>query len=441
MQNSDTITLSQGISWSSGPSLSGIVTSVGVGQLILGKSSTALNSAALTDLTLHLSDDKNLEFSGSLSWSATADAYVFAVDSSGEAALLDLIGQLRKNQHINLCSDHDVEASDRFTGFERFSLLPNAIPELAFADLDTSQQFLGRQFNLPVTITGMTGGVAKGTMINQRLAAAAQHFKIPMGVGSQRIALENPKYAKIFAVKESCPDLFLIGNLGFAQLREENYLELCERAVAMIDADALAIHVNVIQEAVQVEGDRSFSGIYERLTHVCSELKVPVIVKEVGSGMTPDTVTKLVKIGVTAVDVGGKGGTSWGYIEGLRSQSWQTKALAKTFRNWGIPTAFSLTAAHRQQPGAQLIATGGIRDGLMVAKAMALGATMAGVGLPFLRAALESEERLFETVELFGRGLEVAMMSSGCQSLRDLKQRVRLGHPYESDVEDYFNTL
>ena len=421
MNRNDTVILENNLPWSSQQQASGEMLAIGTDHLLIS-GDPAPNELEIRYL------DQTFSFRGQ-SEKLEDGSQKYIVTAEQTNILNDLLGQFRKNQHIDLCQKRDVEASDRYTGLEEYSLLPEAVPDFNFSDIDTKREFLGRTFDLPILITGMTGGVAKGTLINQRLAAVASKFNIPMGVGSQRIALENPEYAKIFAVKEQHPDLFLIGNLGFAQLRSSDYLELCEKATTMIQADALAIHVNVLQEAIQVEGDRDFDGVTKRLESLCKRLEIPVIVKEVGCGMTPNTVQRLIDTGVAAVDIGGKGGTSWGYIEGLRSQSWQTQQLADSFRNWGIPTAFSLAATKKALPESSIVATGGIRDGLHVAKACALGATMTGVGLPFLRASLVSEQRLEETVELFARGLELAMIASGCRSLKDLKQRIVRGLP------------
>ena len=230
-----------------------------------------------------------------------------------------MLGQIRKIQHIQLCQSEDIEASDKFTGFSELSFIPEALPDLDFDALDTRSNLLGKQFSYPILITGMTGGVDLGTQINERLAAVAAHWGIPMGVGSQRVALDNPEYASIFAVKKSQPSVFLIGNLGIAQLRCHDYLDRCRRAVDMIEADALAIHVNILQELIQVEGDRHFKGLTERLQKLASSLAVPVIVKEVGAGMSAQTAQRLIDYGVQAIDIGGKGGTSWAFIEGMRS--------------------------------------------------------------------------------------------------------------------------
>ncbi|RYZ84177.1 MAG: type 2 isopentenyl-diphosphate Delta-isomerase, partial [Proteobacteria bacterium] len=209
----------------------------------------------------------------------------------------------------------------------------------------------------------------------------------------------------------------------------------CQRAVDMIKADALAIHFNVVQEHIQVEGDRDLAGIMKRLETICKKLSVPVIAKEVGSGIAPSSARILSECGVSAIDIGGAGGTSWAHIEGLRSSSDIVSQLGLTFRNWGIPTAYSLVAVKDALPHLPLIATGGIRDGLTIAKAVALGANFGGVGLPLLKAALQNEEAVEQTIEGFERGLRLTMLASGARTLKDLKSKIVRGRPYQAIFE------
>jgi isopentenyl-diphosphate delta-isomerase len=339
-------------------------------------------------------------------------------------SLQNLLTVLRKEQHIKICTEQDVESSTRSTGLELFHLRPKTLPELAWEDVDTSTQIFGRRFSYPFLITGMTGGVEQGAEINRRLAAAAGEFDIPMGVGSQRLALTDSKYCDIFRVKQHTPSLFLIGNIGVNQLKKGQELGDCERAVEMIQADALALHVNVLQELIQEEGDRDFRHILDRIATVANHLSVPVVVKEVGSGFDIDSARELAARGIRCIDVGGQGGTSWGFIEGQRSNNSGTKSLGETFRNWGIPTAHSLRSLRRLLPEMELIATGGIRDGLMIAKSIALGATMAGIGLPLFRAAVESDAGPFSVLDTMARGLKIAMLCSGSPRLSDLEGRI-----------------
>ena len=361
------------------------------------------------------------------------------VVEGADGHLFDLMGQVRKVQHIEICAHQNVEASDIYTGFSELSFVPEALPEFNFSNLDTSIEFLGRRFNAPILITGMTGGIERGAEINNRLALAAQEFGIPMGVGSQRVALENKAYCDIFDVKKTAPDIFLIGNIGGAQLLQGNPVDLCRQAVEMVGADALAIHLNVLQECLQVEGDRDFSGMLEAIGEVAADLGVPVMVKEVGCGISPATAAKLWQVGVHAIDVGGKGGTSWGYIEGLRSSSEETKELAQLFRDWGVPTAYTLAALKKAGAPGELVATGGIRDGLMIAKAVALGAKACGVGLPLMRAALKGEDEPKLVLKSLLRGLQVTMMASGASDLNQLSSKLCWGRPQASDFREYVN--
>jgi isopentenyl-diphosphate delta-isomerase len=357
--------------------------------------------------------------------------------TSAEAltSLQDLATLVRKAQHLEICATDDVEAKDKDAGFGGLVLRPRALPELAWEDVDPTTELLGRAFPLPLLITGMTGGLARGAEINKRLARAAQRFGIPMGVGSQRVALDNPEHAKVFDVKTAAPDIFLIGNLGVAQLLSaKDPVAMCARAVAMIGADALALHVNVVQEAVQVEGDRDFRGALAKIAAVCAGLAVPVIVKEVGSGIDAATARALVRAGVAAIDCGGKGGTAWGWIEGKRAEAPAVLKVGGALRDWGVPTAVSVALLKRALPQLELVATGGIRDGVAVAKAVALGARACGIGLPLMRAALQSEDAVTMELDALAQGLKVAMLASGARTLADLPRRLGISREFEERV-------
>ncbi len=426
------IKLSPALPWIAGQGHAGLVTACAPDRLIL-ESPMKDFKARLTHITVSLQNDQNFHFKGRLA--TEVYPYHFLIAPEEHQTLQELLGQIRKDQHIEICRSQDVEAEGRFTGFQDLSFLPEALPLFDHAEIDTKTNFLGHSFKLPILITGMTGGIAKGTEINRRLALAAQKFQIPMGVGSQRIALDNAEYAKIFSVKDHAPDVFLIGNIGIAQLADSDALDRCQRAVDMIKADALAIHFNVVQEHIQVEGDRDLAGIMKRLETICKKLSVPVIAKEVGSGIAPSSARILSECGVSAIDIGGAGGTSWAHIEGLRSSSDIVSQLGLTFRNWGIPTAYSLVAVKDALPHLPLIATGGIRDGLTIAKAVALGANFGGVGLPLLKAALQNEEAVEQTIEGFERGLRLTMLASGARTLKDLKSKIVRGRPYQAIFE------
>ncbi|MCX6125169.1 MAG: type 2 isopentenyl-diphosphate Delta-isomerase [Proteobacteria bacterium] len=331
---------------------------------------------------------------------------------------MDPIHARRKEQHIELCAREDVEHSSQSNGFSQFTLPQVSLPELNWNEVSTAKEFLKTKFAAPFLITGMTGGIEKAALINDRLASAATSFQIPMGVGSQRIALEDSRHKAIFELKKKHPKLFLIGNIGIGQLTGSNDLDLCKRAIEMIDADALAIHVNVLQELIQVEGDKDFRGVLDRIGALAGALGRPLIVKEVGAGMDSGTVKLLFERGVRAIDVGGTGGTSWALIEGLRASDRRVQRLGQTFRDWGIPTAEALSAAvNLGLKGVEYIATGGMRDGVMALKAVHIGASMVGLGLPMFKAALVSDEAPHEELSTMVMELKIAMMCSGKSTL------------------------
>ena len=330
----------------------------------------------------------------------------------------------RKEQHIDLCATQDVEATDRGTGFAQLSFRPCTLPELDWNELDTNVELCGRSFAAPFIISGMTFGIERSDVINGNLARCAAHHNIPMGVGSQRIALEGKHSCG--NLRRHAPDIFLLANLGISHLQRD----LCLQAVEMIAADALAIHLNVMQELIQPEGSRNFRGIMQKLCELAADFPVPIIVKEVGFGIDVQTATRLYESGIAALDVGGKGGTSWSWIEGLRSNDHETRQLAQAFRNWGIPTAYNTAVLRAALPHCPLIATGGVRDGLTAAKALALGANMVGLGLPLLKAALVSDAKAIKVMDGFIRGLKITMLTTGSRKISDLSASLCLDAPY-----------
>lgn len=401
---------------------------------ILAKSPSGLSDPLPFALSFHLTNSEKSEVIFANAETQLEDgSFVAKVAPESRANLDKLITQTRKNQHIEICRTSDVESSDRYTGFENIQLKPCALPDLNWNDVDTSTDFLGHKCALPFLITGMTGGVDKGTEINQRLASAAQACGIPMGVGSQRIALEHSECESIFKVRDWAPDVFLIANLGISQIgNKQAALDLARRAIDMIDANAIAIHLNILQELVQTEGDRNFAGLWDSIAYLQSHLTVPVIIKEVGSGIDLQTAEKLHKIGITCLDVGGRGGTSWSYIESKRSATSSQQILGEVFRDWGIPTAHAVAAIADRYTNTDLtlIATGGIRSGLTVAKAVGLGAKMCGIGLPLFKAALISTENVIAEIRQLETQLKVAMMASNSPNLSALSQKLTIGQPY-----------
>ncbi|MDH7593094.1 MAG: type 2 isopentenyl-diphosphate Delta-isomerase [Methanomicrobiales archaeon] len=321
----------------------------------------------------------------------------------------------RKLDHLRICCEEDVECGD--PGFDDVLLIHRALPECDMDGITLRTRFLNGCFESPLFIAGMTGGHREAKEVNRRLAIAAEKFGIGMGVGSQRAALEDPSLEGTFSiVREVAPHAFLCANLGIVQLRDRG-IEWAERAVEMIDAQALVIHLNFLQEAIQPEGDHRATGCLDALRELCRSFRRPVIVKETGAGIDGGTARTILSAGAGAIDIGGTGGTSWAAVETIRAG--KKGVEGEIFNGWGIPTVLSLCEVART--GAPVIATGGVRNGLHIAKCIALGASMAGMALPLLRAAMAGEEALMSTVERIHRELRIAMFLTGSCSIYELK--------------------
>jgi len=330
----------------------------------------------------------------------------------------------RKLDHLRICAEEAVESGD--AGFGGIRFVHNALPESDMGSIDLSTRFLNHSFSTPLFISAMTGGHPGTKDVNARLARAAERYGAGMGVGSQRAALENPKFDDTFSiVRDEAPHAFLVANLGAVQLRDHG-IEWAERAVSMIEADALAIHLNFMQEAIQPEGDHNAIGCFGAIEALCREFKTPVIVKETGCGISAATARQCWAAGVSAIDIGGWGGTSWAVVESVRAnesnnaQDRALKALGQDFSCWGIPTVVSL--AEVLATGSPVIASGGIRSGLDMAKALALGADLCGMALPLLKPAMESDGALKNTIDAVHRQLMVTMFLTGSGRVSDLRK-------------------
>ena len=328
--------------------------------------------------------------------------------------------QQRKKQHLELCLDTESVTSSLSTGLDRYRFIHNALPELDLDEIDVGTTFLGKKLKAPILISSMTGGFDLARKVNRNLAAAAQELGIAMGVGSQRVALEEPSAAASFQVRDIAPDILLLGNLGAVQLNYGYGLEQCRRAVAMIGADALILHLNVLQEAVQPEGNRNFKGLTEKIAALCRDLEVPIVAKEVGNGISVEVARRLQRAGVKAIDVAGRGGTSWSAVEARRAAQHGNPA-DRTFTDWGIPTEEALVSVRQALPDMPLIASGGIRTGVDFAKSIALGADMAALGQPLLAAALESSAKVVEFIAGIIHELKVSMLCVGAANLAALR--------------------
>ncbi len=326
----------------------------------------------------------------------------------------------RKNSHLDLCAHEEVEFHGKSTLFEDVDLIHNALPELAVTDLDLTVQFMGKRLRAPLLITGMTGGTEEAFAVNRDLAAIAERCGIGFGLGSQRVMQRDAATAWTFAVREFAPSTLVLANIGLIQAVEQPTAEL-QRLVAQVGADALCVHLNPAQELIQAEGDRDFRGGYATLKRLCRDLGVPVIAKETGCGISRAVGEGLQRAGVRCVDVSGAGGTSWVRVESLRGNA-RSRRLGDVFATWGIPTAASL--AMLRDSGLELIASGGMRTGLEMAKAIALGARLCGAALPIYRAyRAGGTGAAVALIDEFCDGLAGAMLLTGSRTLADLARQ------------------
>ena len=333
----------------------------------------------------------------------------------------------RKREHIELALSEGSQSRCSAL-WEDVRLVPESVPDIGPTDVDLSVEFLGHRLSTPLVISGMTGGHARALEINRNLAVAAEELGLAIGVGSQRAALADPNLIDTYSViRTQAPEAFVIGNIGMSQLVGQNgdpplgRAEI-EQAVSMIDADALAVHLNAVEELIQPEGDRNMRGLTAGIGNAVRWSPVPVIGKETGAGMARESATKLAATGVAALDVGGAGGTSFARIEALRAQAVDDTTgvrIGRTFADWGLPTVLSLLEAG--SAGLPLIGTGGVRNGLHAAKAMALGASLVGMGGPFIRAALTGPEAVIAEGRLVLEELRVAMVLTGARDIAGLR--------------------
>ena len=332
----------------------------------------------------------------------------------------------RKADHIRINLEENVQFPRLSTGLERFRFVHEALPELDMTQIDLSVDLFGHAVRAPLLISSMTGGTEAAERINLNLAIGAQARGIAMGVGSQRTGLEVDGTAGSFRVRLVAPDILLFANLGAGQLNKGYTVDHCRRAVDMIEADALILHLNPLQEAVQADGDWNWAGLLGKIGQVCAAVGVPVVAKEVGWGINGRLARRLADVGVAAIDVAGSGGTSWTEVEYHRAPTERLRRITRTFADWGIPTADSLIQVRQAAPELPAIASGGIRDGIDVAKCVALGATLVGLASPFLRAATVSDEAVVDAIDLLADELRIAMFCTGAGDVTALRAPGRL---------------
>ena len=329
----------------------------------------------------------------------------------------------RKRDHLRLCAEDQVEARAKTNLLDDVELLHDSLPELAIDDLDLSVDFMGRRLDAPLLITGMTGGADKAMAINRALGRTASEYGLAMGIGSQRAMLDDPELARTYRIRDVAPDILLLANIGAVQAADvttDAVADLCEA----IDADALAIHLNPGQELIQPEGDRDFRGCLDAIGRLVDELSRPVIVKETGCGLSPSVLDRLADAGVEWVDTSGAGGTTWIGVESRRAEA-DAADLGELFWDWGVPTAASIVYATNRD--FSVVGSGGLRNGYDAARALALGADLAGMALPWLRAAHdEGVDGARRFAAAATRGLQTAMALTGSRDLDELRTTDRI---------------
>ncbi len=326
----------------------------------------------------------------------------------------------RKSDHIRINLEKNVQ-SGVTNGLEKYRFFHQALPEINLADVVTQTSLFGRKLRAPLLISSMTGGTKEAGPINRALAAAAQSAGVAMGLGSLRPAIESPSLASSYRVRDIAPDILLFSNLGAIQLNYGYSIDECRRAVELVQADALILHLNSLQEALQPEGNTEFAGLLQKIESICRSLSVPVVAKEVGWGIGGETARRLAMAGVAAIDVAGAGGTSWSQVEKFRAQNRGQARLATLFTDWGLPTADALVDCRRSVPDLPLIASGGIRNGLEIAKCVALGAGLVGIAGPLLHAAVKGARAVEMELEQWIRELRVSMFAAGARDLSELR--------------------
>ncbi|CAM4243142.1 type 2 isopentenyl-diphosphate Delta-isomerase [Saccharibacillus endophyticus] len=332
----------------------------------------------------------------------------------------------RKSEHVRLCLEEEVAGVGVTTGFERYVFRHNALPELNFDAIDLSAEFVGRALQAPLLISSMTGGSAGTGRINERLAEAAQLRGWAMGLGSVRAAVEREDLAETFKVRHKAPDIPVIANLGAVQLNYGFGTDECRRAVEIAEADALVLHLNSLQEVFQPEGNTNFADLLPKIKRLCLELGVPVGIKEVGWGIDGETALRLAEAGIAFIDAAGAGGTSWSQVEKFRSSDRMRRTAAEAFASWGTGTADCITEIRAALPDLPLIGSGGLKNGVDAAKAIALGADLAGVGRALLGPAVDSAERAASAMEQAEFELRTVMFGIGAGSVAELKATKRL---------------
>jgi len=329
----------------------------------------------------------------------------------------------RKSQHLDIVLAGEAQAMAGATGFDNIRFEHNALPELHLDEIRLDTQFLGKRINAPLLVSSMTGGPERASAINRNLAIACEQLGIALAVGSQRIAIEGQGSSGLGSeLRRLAPSVPLLANFGAAQLNRGFGIEEARRAVEMIEADALIIHLNPLQEAVQSEGDRDWRGLLGKIGALAQALDVPLVVKEVGAGLSATVARRLCDAGVSLIDVAGAGGTSWAAVEAARAATPRQAAVARAFADWGIPTAHAIVGVRSACPEATVIGSGGIRSGIDVAKAIRLGADVVGQAAGVLEAAVDSPDAVVAHFSTVIDQLRIACFCTGSADLAALRR-------------------
>ncbi len=325
----------------------------------------------------------------------------------------------RKDDHLHINLHKDVN-SEISTGFEQYAFVHCALPDLNFEEVSTRTNFLGFELNYPILISSMTGGTQEGDRVNLHLAEAAENKRIAMGVGSQRAVIEDSSRISKSQLRKAAPTIPLFANLGAVQLNYGFSIDECQRAVDLIEANGLILHLNPLQEALQQGGQTNFAGLSKKIELVCSKIKVPVIVKEVGWGISAAAARHLADLGVAVIDVAGAGGTSWSEVERYRTDDEMHHRISAQFRGWGIPTAEAVIQVHEALPNIPIIASGGLKRGMDLAKSMALGAALGGFAGVLLKPAAISTQKVIEALDEIALELRLTMFAAGLGNINSL---------------------
>jgi len=359
------------------------------------------------------------------------DSYFEGFTKTGGFDLdIKLLNGKRKREHLDVSLNHDVNFKKISSGFENYNFIHQALPEADLNKIDLSIEIFRKKLSLPLMISPLVGGIEETEEINKDLAKAASICGIAMGIGSQRAGLEDCKVEKSYMVRDVAPDILLFSNLGAVQLNYGFGIEECKKSIDMIGADGIIFHLNSIQEAFQSEGNHNFKNLYLKIEYMCKSLEKPVLIREVGFGISYDVAKKIIATGINGIDVGGAGGTSWIEIEKIRSKNEILRRVSESFSEWGIPTAESLMMVRKavnerslENPTGRtcIIASGGIRTGMDAAKAVALGADMVGIALPILKNISVSIEQCVDYIKEIETGMKIAMFGIGCSKISELK--------------------